>query len=107
MDEMEEGEIRELLDIFVTAKKHHIPRLILYKLAPEQIKKREKKREKTEKKRGVKLSHPTKKLYKLNMFISNIPYQSVPKEEIPFSTPFVGKLKSCSRHGSPCSRFIK
>lgn len=30
----------------------------------------------------MKLSHPTKKLYKLNMFISNIPYQRVPKEEI-------------------------
>ncbi|MBM4763085.1 IS4 family transposase [Bacillus sp. B15-48] len=82
MDEMEEGEIREIVDIYVTAKKHHIPRLILYKLTPEQIKKREKKREKTEKKRGVKLSHPTKRLYKLNMFITNIPCQSVPKEEI-------------------------
>jgi hypothetical protein len=82
MDEMEEGEIREIADIYVTAKKHKIPRLILYKLTPDQIKKREKKREKTEKKRGVKLSHPTKKLFKLNMFISNIPYESVPKEEI-------------------------
>ncbi|OXT14599.1 hypothetical protein B9K06_25530 [Bacillus sp. OG2] len=82
MDEMEEGEYRELVDIYATAKKHYIPRLILYKLTPGQIKKREKKREKTEKKKGVKLSHPTKKLYKLNMFISNIPQQSVPKEEI-------------------------
>jgi hypothetical protein len=82
MNEMDEGEIREIVDIYVTAKKHHIPRLILYKLTPEQIKKREKKREKIEKKTGVKLSHPTKKLIKMNMFISNIPYQSVPKEEI-------------------------
>jgi hypothetical protein len=82
MEDMEIGEVREIEHIYVSRDKRHIPRLILCKLTDEQTEERLKRRNKQEKKKGVKYSHHTKKLTRLNIFVSNIPYQCVPKEEI-------------------------
>jgi hypothetical protein len=82
MGEMEIGEVREIKNIYVGKEKMNIPRLILCKLTDEQTEQRRKRLQKKEIKKGVKVSHQTQKLSRLNMFISNIPYQSVPKEEI-------------------------
>ncbi|MEH6908903.1 IS4 family transposase, partial [Neobacillus drentensis] len=82
MEEMEIGEVREIENIYVGKDKMNIPRLILCKLTDEQTEQRKKRLQKKEIKKGVKVSHQTQKLSRLNMFISNIPYQSIPKEEI-------------------------
>ncbi|WP_108668936.1 IS4 family transposase [Peribacillus acanthi] len=82
MEDMEIGEVREIEDIYVSQAKKHIPRLILCKLTDEQTEQRLIRRNRQEKKKGVKYSHHTKKLTRLNIFISNIPYQCIPKEDI-------------------------
>jgi hypothetical protein len=82
MEEMEVGEVREIPDVYVKKEKIHIPRLILYKLNDEQTEQRLIRRDKKEKKNGVKVSHRTKNLTRLNIFITNIPYQCVSKEVI-------------------------
>lgn len=81
-DQMEIGEGKEIHHIYVGKHKQHILRLILYRLTNEQTEERMKRRKKQEKKKGVNYSHHIKKLTKLNIFLTNIPYQCVPMEGI-------------------------
>ena len=87
MEEMDIGEVREIENIYVDRKRLRIPRLILCKLTDEQTKERLKKRKRQQSKKGVKYSHQTLNLLGLSILITNIPQQSIPKEEIyPFYT---------------------
>ncbi|KAA9023799.1 IS4 family transposase [Niallia endozanthoxylica] len=82
MKEMDIGEVREIENIYVGKKKLKIPRLILCKLTDEQTKQRLERRKKQQSKKGVKYSHQTLNLSRLSTLITNIPQQSIPKEEL-------------------------
>lgn len=82
MEEMDIGEEREIENIYVGKNKLLIPRLILCKLTDAQTAQRLRRRHKQEIKKGVRYSSHTKNLSRLNMFISNIPYHSIQKEQI-------------------------
>jgi hypothetical protein len=107
MEGMAIGEVREIEDIYVSQHKKHIPRLIVCKLTDEQTDQRLKRRNRQEIKKGVKYSHHTKKLSRLNIFVSNIPYQCVPKEEIQTFYLFDGRLSFYLKHGNPYLKFMK
>lgn len=76
------GEVKEIPEALIGREKKLEARLILYKLTNEQLKKRQLMRSKKERTKTKSYSDETKQLDVLHAFITNIPQDVVPKEEI-------------------------
>ncbi|WP_134698730.1 IS4 family transposase [Ammoniphilus sp. YIM 78166] len=82
MDSMKSGEVKEIPEVLIGREKKLKTRLILYKLTDEQLKKRQLIRSKKERTKTKSYSDETKQLDALHAFITNIPQDVVPKEDI-------------------------
>jgi hypothetical protein len=81
MNQMKPGETMEIRDAFIGYKK--LPaRVVLYRLTDEQVKKRRKNQDFKEQKKGKELSDKRKRLTHINVYITNIAWDIVPKEHI-------------------------
>jgi len=72
MKEMEEGETRELSNVYVGRDEKLKTRLIIYKLTKEQLEERKKDVEKKAKKKGIVKSKNTMELLEVSTYITNI-----------------------------------
>ncbi|WP_028777532.1 IS4 family transposase [Shimazuella kribbensis] len=81
MNQMKPEETTEIRDAFIGYKK--LPaRVILYRLTDVQVKKRRKNQDFKEQKKGKELSDKRKRLTGINVYITNIAWDIVPKEHI-------------------------
>jgi hypothetical protein len=82
MNRMQPGETVEIRDTYI-GKDQKLPvRVILYRLTEFQVQKRRKDLAYKEKKKGVKYSEKSKRLTGINVYITNIAWEIVPKERV-------------------------
>ncbi len=82
MDQMQLGETVEIQDAYIGKEKKLLARVILYRLTDVQVQKRRKDLAYKEKKKGVKYSEKSKRLTGINIYITNIAREIVPKEHV-------------------------
>ncbi|MXQ52264.1 IS4 family transposase [Shimazuella alba] len=82
MYRMQPGETVEIQDTYIGKDKKLPARVVLYRLTKAQVKKRRKDLAYKEKKKGVTYSEKSKRLTEMNVYITNIPWEIVPKEQI-------------------------
>mgnify|MGYP003945775923 CR=1 FL=1 len=82
MGQMQPGETMEIRDAYIGRDKKLSARVILYRLTEVQVQKRRKDQAYKEKKKGVKVSEKSKRLTGMNVYITNISWEIVPKERI-------------------------
>ncbi|MBP9478950.1 MAG: transposase [Sebaldella sp.] len=82
MNKLKQGETIEIEFVHRGTLQKLLARLICYRLTEEQLKKRRKKQNFTEKKKGFALKEKNKHLSGLNVYITNIPSERIKKEEI-------------------------
>lgn len=82
MDQMKSGETYEIRDGYIGKDKKISARVILYRLTQNQLKKRRKDQDYKEKKKGITYSERSKRLTEINVYITNIPWEFIPQEQI-------------------------
>ncbi|WP_212774834.1 IS4 family transposase [Polycladomyces abyssicola] len=82
MNDMQPGETLEIPNAYIGRDKKLPARVILYRLTEEQVKKRRKDQAYKEKKKGMTYSERSKRLTEINTYITNIPWELVPKEQV-------------------------
>jgi hypothetical protein len=82
LNQMKPGETVEIRDAYVGRDKKLLTRVILYRLTGQQVSKRRKDQAYKEKKKGITYSERSKRLTEINVYITNIPWEFVPKEQI-------------------------
>ncbi|MXQ53767.1 transposase [Shimazuella sp. KC615] len=82
MQRMQPGETVEIRDAYIGKDKKLLARVILYRLTDVQVQKRRKDLAYKEKKKGVTYSEKSKRLMGINVYITNIAWEIVPKERI-------------------------
>ncbi|WP_028777279.1 IS4 family transposase [Shimazuella kribbensis] len=80
MNRMQPEETVEIQDTYIGRDKKLPARVILYRLTETQVQKRRKDQAYKEKKKGVKYSEKSKRLTGINVYITNIAWEIVPKE---------------------------
>lgn len=82
MDGMKSEETLEIRDAYIGKDQKLPARVILYRLTDVQVQKRRKDQAYKEKKKGMKYSEKSKRLTGINVYITNIAWEIVPKEHI-------------------------
>ncbi len=82
MQQLEAGELYEIPVAYIGRESALPARVVIYKLTSEQEEQRRKDRTYKEKKKNITFSDRTKQLQGINVYITNIPPEYVPKEEI-------------------------
>jgi hypothetical protein len=82
MNGMQSGETVEIRDAYIGKDKKLPARVVLYRLTGVQVKKRRKDQTYKEKKKGVRYSEKSKRLTEINVYITNIAWEVVPKEHV-------------------------
>ncbi|MCQ6562198.1 IS4 family transposase [Paenibacillus mendelii] len=82
MHGMQPGETVEVRDTYIGRYQKLPARVILYRLTEVQVKKRRKDQAYKEKKKGMKYSDKSKRLTEINVYITNIAWEIVPKEHV-------------------------
>jgi Transposase DDE domain len=82
MNQMQPGETLEIANAYIGRYKKLPARVLLYRLTEGQVKKRRKDQAYKEKKKGITYSERSKRLTEINTYITNIPWEFVPKERI-------------------------
>ncbi len=82
MHQMQPGETVESRDAYIGKDKKLPARVVLYRLTNVQVQKRRKDQAYKEKKKGVKYSEKSKRLTEINVYITNIAWEIVPKERV-------------------------
>ncbi|MBJ8078370.1 IS4 family transposase [Bacillus cereus group sp. N12] len=81
MHQIKPGDTNEIRNAYIGQKK--LPsRVVIYRLTSTQIQKRRKQQSYVEKKKGVTYSEKSKRLTEINIYITNIPWEIVPMEQI-------------------------
>jgi hypothetical protein len=82
MNQIQPGETYEIPNAYIGRYKKLPARVVLYRLTDVQVKKRRKDQAYKEKKKGITYSDRSKRLTEINTYITNIPWEFVPKERI-------------------------
>lgn len=82
MNKMNPGDTKELGEVYIGNKKELKTRLVLYKLTDKQLQERRDKHRAKEIKKCKKYKEETKELLAVNMYITNIPEEIVPAEQV-------------------------
>jgi hypothetical protein len=82
MNGMQLGETVEMRDTYIGKDKKLPARVVLYRLTDVQVQKRRKDQAYKEKNKGVKYSEKSKRLTGINVYITNIAWEIVPKERV-------------------------
>jgi hypothetical protein len=82
MHRIQPGETVEIRDAYIGRDQKLPARVILYRLTETQVQKGRKDQAYKEKKKGVKYSEKSKRLTGINIYITNISWEIVPKERI-------------------------
>lgn len=82
MNKLKSGETTEIESVYCGRLEKLPVRLICYRLTKSQLKNRRKKQTLLESKKGIVLSEKSKRLSGLNIYISNIPQEVIPCEQI-------------------------
>ncbi|MEN1935160.1 IS4 family transposase [Paenibacillus sp. 102] len=81
MHQIKPGDTYEIRNAYIGQQK--LPsRVVIYRLTSTQIHKRRKKQTYVEKKKGVTYSEKSKRLTEINVYITNIPWEIVPMEQV-------------------------
>ncbi|KAA0794952.1 IS4 family transposase [Bacillus sp. BPN334] len=82
MNTLKPGQVHEITDGYIGKDKKLFTRVIMYQLTEKQLRERMKKQMYTESKKGITYSDKSKKLAGINIYVTNIPWEIVPMEQI-------------------------
>ncbi|PFQ78242.1 IS4 family transposase [Bacillus thuringiensis] len=82
MDTLKPGQVYEIKDAYIGKDKKLFTRVIMYRLTEKQLRERMKKQVYTENKKGITYSEKSKRLAGMNLYVTNIPWEVIPMEQI-------------------------
>lgn len=82
MNTLKPGQVYEITDAYIGKDKKLFTRVIIYRLTEKQLRERKEKQVYTESKKGITYSERSKRLAGMNIYVTNIPLEWVPMEQI-------------------------
>ena len=92
IDQLQSSETYEIPEIYIGMYQKLPARLVLYKLTETQMKHRQKDLASKEHKKQITYKERSKRLSAINFYITNIPSEYLPREQVYDFTPYDGKL---------------